>query len=118
MAILLYTLFWRMICFTLLDLIFYIVVFFWWTKDAIVLCRVFQKSGSGPKNGEQYGAPFIEEEWEDDELELVPKQEAAEEVDFGDDFYLDGHDLEQVNALTIILCCVLILQCFGLIRAQ
>ncbi|KAL2533899.1 NAC domain-containing protein 78 [Abeliophyllum distichum] len=65
-------------------------------QDAIVLCRVFQKSGSGPKNGEQYGAPFMEEEWEDDELELVPKQEAAEEVDFGDDFYLDGRDLEQI----------------------
>ncbi|KAL2525052.1 NAC domain-containing protein 78 [Abeliophyllum distichum] len=53
-----------------------------------------QKSGSGPKNGEQYGAPFMEV-WEDDELELVPKQEAAEEVDFCDDFYLDGRDLEQ-----------------------
>ncbi|KAL2554795.1 NAC domain-containing protein 78 [Forsythia ovata] len=65
-------------------------------QDTIVLCRVFQKSGSGPKNGEQYGAPFMEEEWEDDELELVPKQEAAEEVDFGDDFYLDGRDLEQI----------------------
>ncbi|KAI3458777.1 hypothetical protein Pfo_015440 [Paulownia fortunei] len=64
--------------------------------DAFVLCRVFQKSGSGPKNGEQYGAPFVEEEWEDDELELVPKAEAAEEVDFGDDAYLDGHDLEQI----------------------
>ncbi|KAI3474343.1 hypothetical protein Pfo_029177 [Paulownia fortunei] len=65
-------------------------------QDAFVLCRVFQKSGSGPKNGEQYGAPFVEEEWEDDELELVPKAEAAEEVDFGDDAYLDGHDLEQI----------------------
>ncbi|XP_071710236.1 NAC domain containing protein 52-like [Rutidosis leptorrhynchoides] len=31
-----------------------------------VLCKVFKKSGLGPKNGEQYGAPFIEEEWEDD----------------------------------------------------
>lgn len=30
-----------------------------------MLCRIFQKSGSGPKNGEQYGAPFIEEEWAD-----------------------------------------------------
>ncbi|KAL0401621.1 UNVERIFIED_CONTAM: NAC domain-containing protein 78 [Sesamum latifolium] len=64
-------------------------------KDAFVLCRVFQKSGSGPKNGEQYGAPFVEEEWDDDELELVPKEEAAEEVDFVDDAYLDGDDLEQ-----------------------
>ncbi|GAB4835582.1 hypothetical protein Ancab_000491 [Ancistrocladus abbreviatus] len=33
-------------------------------QDAYVLCKVFEKSGLGPKNGEQYGAPFIEEEWE------------------------------------------------------
>ncbi|KAK4353620.1 hypothetical protein RND71_025814 [Anisodus tanguticus] len=66
-------------------------------QDALVLCRVFQKSGAGPKNGEKYGAPFVEEEWEeDDELEIFPKEEAAEEVEFGDDIYLDGHDLEQI----------------------
>ncbi|KAL3649653.1 hypothetical protein CASFOL_006056 [Castilleja foliolosa] len=64
-------------------------------QDAFVLCRVFQKSGSGPKNGEQYGAPFVDEEWEDDDLELVLKAEVAEEVDFGD-AYLDGDDLEQI----------------------
>lgn len=33
-------------------------------KDTYVLCRVFEKSGSGPKNGEKYGAPFVEAEWE------------------------------------------------------
>jgi hypothetical protein len=33
-------------------------------KDAYVLCRIFEKSGSGPKNGEKYGAPFVEAEWE------------------------------------------------------
>lgn len=65
-------------------------------KDAFVLCRVFQKSGSGPKNGEQYGAPFVEEEWEGDELEMFPKLEAADEVEVGDDACLDGIDLEQV----------------------
>lgn len=26
---------------------------------------MYKKSGPGPKNGEQYGAPFKEEEWED-----------------------------------------------------
>ncbi|KAL4574761.1 hypothetical protein LXL04_021598 [Taraxacum kok-saghyz] len=31
------------------------------TQDAFVLCRIFQKSGSGPKNGEKYVAPFIED---------------------------------------------------------
>ncbi|XP_022765484.1 NAC domain-containing protein 78-like isoform X1 [Durio zibethinus] len=46
-------------------------------QDAFVLCRVFQKSGSGPKNGEQYGAPFIEEEWEADEAVFVPGQHAV-----------------------------------------
>ncbi|CAA2995261.1 NAC domain-containing 53-like [Olea europaea subsp. europaea] len=60
-------------------------------QDAFVLCRVYQKSGSGPKNGEKYGAPFVEEEWEDDEVEMTTK----EEVDFGGDAYLDSHDLEQ-----------------------
>ncbi|XP_077249808.1 NAC domain-containing protein 72-like isoform X2 [Tasmannia lanceolata] len=36
------------------------------SQDAYVLCKIFQKSGPGPKNGEQHGAPFKEEEWEDD----------------------------------------------------
>ncbi|KAI7733714.1 hypothetical protein M8C21_029611 [Ambrosia artemisiifolia] len=31
-----------------------------------VLCKIFKKSGTGPKNGAQYGAPFNEEEWGDD----------------------------------------------------
>nr|AFN55267.2 NAC domain protein [Tamarix hispida] len=33
-----------------------------------VLYKVYKKSGPGPKNGEQYGAPFREEDWEDDNL--------------------------------------------------
>lgn len=32
------------------------------------LYKVFKKSGPGPKNGEQYGAPFKEEEWADDDV--------------------------------------------------
>ncbi|KAG6466569.1 NAC domain-containing protein 53-like [Zingiber officinale] len=44
------------------------------SQDAYVLCRVFQKSGSGPMNGAQYGAPFLEEEWEEeaDSVVLLP----------------------------------------------
>ncbi|XP_022745526.1 NAC domain-containing protein 78-like [Durio zibethinus] len=66
-------------------------------QDAFVLCRVFQKSGSGPKNGEQYGAPFIEEEWEDDEAVFVPGQLAAavyEEV-ANDDTFVEVNDIDQ-----------------------
>ncbi|XP_044470176.1 NAC domain-containing protein 82-like isoform X2 [Mangifera indica] len=36
-------------------------------QDAYVLCKVYQKEGMGPRNGAQYGAPFKEEDWDDDE---------------------------------------------------
>ncbi|XP_062096601.1 NAC domain-containing protein 82-like [Humulus lupulus] len=36
-------------------------------QDSYVLCVVFKKEGPGPKNGAQYGAPFVEEDWTDDE---------------------------------------------------
>ncbi|CAL9749158.1 unnamed protein product [Musa acuminata subsp. burmannicoides] len=38
-------------------------------QDAYVVCRIFQKSGSGPQNGAQYGALFVEEEWEEEEAD-------------------------------------------------
>ncbi|MCD7469217.1 hypothetical protein HAX54_008078 [Datura stramonium] len=41
-------------------------------QDSYVLCKVFQKSGPGPKNGAQYGAPFKEEDWEDDKIPSEP----------------------------------------------
>lgn len=36
------------------------------SQDLYVLCKVFQKDGLGPKNGAQYGAPFNEADWDDD----------------------------------------------------
>ncbi|KAK2656251.1 hypothetical protein Ddye_009303 [Dipteronia dyeriana] len=39
-------------------------------QDAYVLCIVFQKDGPGPRNGAQYGAPFREEEWDDDDEDV------------------------------------------------
>ncbi|PWA76545.1 NAC domain containing protein 53 [Artemisia annua] len=67
-------------------------------QDAFVLCRIFRKSGSGPKNGEQYGAPFVEEEWDVDEPILATKQESAMQfpVDYEDDACLDEDDIEQI----------------------
>lgn len=32
-------------------------------QEYYALYKVFKKSGPGPKNGEQYGAPFREEDW-------------------------------------------------------
>ncbi|EPS72463.1 nam-like protein 2 [Genlisea aurea] len=38
-------------------------------EDAYVLCKLFKKSGPGPKNGAQYGAPFVEADWSDQEID-------------------------------------------------
>ncbi|KAF2291066.1 hypothetical protein GH714_019523 [Hevea brasiliensis] len=40
-------------------------------QDYYALYKVYKKSGPGPKNGEQYGAPFKEEDWADDEYAVV-----------------------------------------------
>ncbi|CAJ1976622.1 unnamed protein product [Sphenostylis stenocarpa] len=43
-------------------------------KDVFVVCRIFEKSGAGPKNGAKYGAPLDENEWdveEENELKEV-----------------------------------------------
>ncbi|KAG8383815.1 hypothetical protein BUALT_Bualt04G0053100 [Buddleja alternifolia] len=41
-------------------------------QDTYVLCKVFQKNGPGPKNGAQYGAPFNEADWSDDDIDGAP----------------------------------------------
>ena len=38
------------------------------SQDSYVICKVFQKEGPGPRNGAQYGRPFNEEDWSDDEV--------------------------------------------------
>ncbi|KAL8144324.1 hypothetical protein V2J09_017356 [Rumex salicifolius] len=40
-------------------------------QDYYALYKLYKKSGAGPKNGEQYGAPFREEEWADDKVPEV-----------------------------------------------
>ncbi|CAH8379363.1 unnamed protein product [Eruca vesicaria subsp. sativa] len=65
-------------------------------QDAFVLCRIFQKSGTGPKNGEQYGAPYVEEEWEEDKMTFVPEQDALSEgLAVDDDVYVDIDDIDE-----------------------
>ncbi|XP_047339981.1 NAC domain-containing protein 82-like [Impatiens glandulifera] len=39
--------------------------------DSYVVCKLFKKSGLGPKNGEQHGAPINDEEWDDDTIAEV-----------------------------------------------
>eukprot|EP00249_Psilotum_nudum_P024038 c29069_g2_i1 orf=554-3019(+) len=45
-------------------------------QNGFVLCRLFRKSGPGPRNGEQYGAPF-EDDVESKELPAVEGEGAA-----------------------------------------
>ncbi|CAH8283539.1 unnamed protein product [Eruca vesicaria subsp. sativa] len=40
-------------------------------QDAYVLCRIFHKKNIGPPSGNRY-APFMEEEWADDGVALIP----------------------------------------------
>ncbi|XP_052185478.1 NAC domain containing protein 50-like isoform X2 [Diospyros lotus] len=63
-------------------------------QDAFVLCRIFQKSGLGPPNGDRY-APFVEEEWDNDASLVVPGEEAGDDMVHGDDAQVEGNELEQ-----------------------
>ncbi|KAL8090340.1 NAC domain containing protein 50-like [Apium graveolens] len=65
-------------------------------QDAFVLCRIFQKSGLGPPNGDRY-APFIEEEWEDDAALFVPGVEPEEDVANVSEGRAGGNDIEQIQ---------------------
>ncbi|KAJ0232791.1 NAC domain-containing protein 17 [Hirschfeldia incana] len=54
-------------------------------KEYYALYKLFKKSGAGPKNGEEYGAPFQEEEWvdhdEDGDDIAVPEEPVVRCVD-------------------------------------
>lgn len=47
-------------------------------QDYYALYKVYKKSGPGPKNGEQYGAPFKEEDWADEDDQDVSNHSVQE----------------------------------------
>ncbi|XP_076900724.1 NAC domain containing protein 50-like, partial [Bidens hawaiensis] len=71
-------------------------------QDAFVLCRIFQKSGLGPPNGDRY-APFLEEEWQDDGAHFVPGGAAEDDVATNGDG--TRSDIVQIDAQTIPFVC-------------
>ncbi|KAI3520403.1 hypothetical protein L1887_09801 [Cichorium endivia] len=73
------------------------------TQDAFVLCRIFQKSGLGPPNGDRY-APFIEEEWDDDAKLFVPGGETEDDLTLtpGVETPAQGNDIVQETAVDMI----------------
>ncbi|GMJ02198.1 NAC domain containing protein 17, regulators of aox1a 2 [Hibiscus trionum] len=71
-------------------------------KDYYALYKLYQKSGPGPKNGEQYGAPFKEEAWDDEEYEsnpvdaITPVKPADEAIPI-DNVKADAQDLSPLS---------------------
>ncbi|GAA0163865.1 hypothetical protein LIER_19636 [Lithospermum erythrorhizon] len=76
-------------------------------EHAFVLCRIFLKSGLGAPNGNRY-APFVEEEWDDDNATLVVHEdedegegEVEEEMITGDGMPVKAKNFEQgINPMT------------------
>lgn len=66
-----------------------------------MLCRIFEKSGSGPKNGEKCEALLKEEEWENDDqmdpLPIVDDEPLKEEFTFAivTGGYIEAADLDE-----------------------
>ncbi|KAK9135440.1 hypothetical protein Syun_014770 [Stephania yunnanensis] len=60
-------------------------------KDYYALYKLYKKSGAGPKNGEQYGAPFREEDWIE-YGEYVEPERSIEEV-----VLPNGNDQDELN---------------------
>ncbi|KAJ4951148.1 hypothetical protein NE237_027980 [Protea cynaroides] len=54
-------------------------------QDSFALYKAFKKSGAGPKNGEQYGEPFMEEKWADDD-DPVDTMQPLNVIPFGNSF--------------------------------
>lgn len=49
-----------------------------------MLCRIFLKSGLGPPSGNRY-APFLEEEWDEEAVIVIPGSDIEDDVANGDE---------------------------------
>lgn len=70
------------------------------SQDSFVLCRIFQKSGLGPPNGDRY-APFVEEEWDEDVPAVVPGGDTEDDVAIGDEAQVETDLDRDTPPLTI-----------------
>jgi hypothetical protein len=72
-----------------------------WQQDALVLCKIFQKSGTGPKNGKfsgDYQQPIIgtgetSELHHYQEFVDIPEQDGMDANPLRDDFFIEAKDL-------------------------
>ncbi|KAK1313423.1 NAC domain-containing protein 78 [Acorus calamus] len=63
------------------------------SQNLFVVCRIFQKNAAGPQNGAQYGAPFVEEEWDEDVS--APKEEVGSEKEVPSLVPFNGSEQDQ-----------------------
>lgn len=69
-------------------------------QDYYALYKLYKKSGPGPKNGEQYGAPFREEDWADDLCQGFNVSDVQEpQVNITDEVTSVAHQKENGQAL-------------------
>ncbi|RRT67783.1 hypothetical protein B296_00016662 [Ensete ventricosum] len=79
--------------------------------DELTHSGIPQKSGAGPRNGAQYGAPFVEEEWEEEDekaadgLFVAPFGGDAEINEALDSEFMEINDLLQ-NLTDKVLDCI------------
>ncbi|KAJ4895048.1 NAC domain-containing protein 16 [Raphanus sativus] len=69
-------------------------------KEYYALYKLYKKSGAGPKNGEEYGAPFQEEEWLDDDDD--DGEEEADDVAVPDDHVVRYENIPRVD--NVLFC--------------
>ncbi|KAK1259171.1 NAC domain-containing protein 78 [Acorus gramineus] len=71
-------------------------------QDHYALYKLYRKSGPGPKNGEQYGAPYLDELWPDDDVDDEPIDNSLRDVtaDGGNclsaPLFIDGASLDDL----------------------
>lgn len=76
-------------------------------ENGFVLCRVYEKSGPGPRNGEQYGAPVEDNEFEDSptveadgsgSIKLSPFERGPSSTSvYNGESLMSGHDNDAVS---------------------
>ncbi|KAH7281143.1 hypothetical protein KP509_36G032300 [Ceratopteris richardii] len=70
------------------------------SPKSFVLCRIRRKSGVGPRNGEEYGAPVLEEE--EEEIELKSPQIASLSPSACAESILDSQVQDMSNMASIV----------------
>ncbi|KAI3505048.1 hypothetical protein L1887_26914 [Cichorium endivia] len=73
-------------------------------QDALVLCKIYQKTGLGPPSGGHY-APFFDEEWDEEDALLVPGGDKNDDVTNGNEARVERSKTVQMDPQTTHVAC-------------